>query len=228
MNVYFACSATKAFPSTLRASDYSSKEEWHNAVANAKERYPVLDLYCGAYWNEVRGVVKDFPEHAFFVLSAGLGIQPMAALQPSYDASFSRRSLNPIPLEWFPYRAVTGVISASNDYATIAKACGITLLSPSGRRWLSLLGGTGFTLAPRLMRHFLSGNDLAADYAGLALPTKQPLPSGRCKCSDDLLQTFYTGQSAQQLRRDVNSSGFQLSVERAYAFIRQQQKIIQK
>lgn len=221
MNIVFACASTKRFPITMYSRNFT-QEEWNHSLKRGP-RYKVMDLYRGNYWKEVLQVYKKYKnEHNFYVLSAGLGLVSFEAIAPSYNASFSKRSEDTVGIGWVPLPKMEGIISTSNEYLEAAKIIGLTNLEPKGRRWLHYLGGTGFTLAPRLMNLYLDGMDLNKIYDSLPEPAKQVMPAGRKKAGSNDIKKYYSpGIKASKLRKLMNTAGFSLSVQRAYDYIKE-------
>ncbi len=224
-NIVFACASTKRFPATLY-SRYFNQEDWNHAIKNKGPRYKVSALYKGPYWKEVMQVYEKYKkEHNFYVLSAGLGLISFEADAPSYNASFSKRSEDTVDIGWVPLPKMEGIISTSNEYLEAASVIGLTQLQPTGRRWLHYLGGTGFTIAPRLMDLYLQGKDLKKIYNGLPEPKKQIMPIGREKATEDIINRYYIpGIKATTLRKLVNDAGYSLSVQRTYDIIKTKRK----
>lgn len=221
-NIVFTCTASKAFPASIRARDYTDKVTWRNDIKNILPKYQVYKLYSGAYWNEVMKVYERYPEHNYYVLSSGLGLISFEEYAPSYEASYSERSLDTVPLDWCEVKLMEGLISTSNEYATVAKRLGLTLLAPSGRKWLPYLGGTGFTLAPKLMSLFLSGKDLKSIFESLPEATTQPMPPRRPSATTQVLAHYYMkDMPATQLRKRINEAGYAISVQRAFRYVKQ-------
>ncbi len=221
VNVVFSCASSKRFPITLYSRNYN-KEDWSQAILNRGPRYKVKDLYKGSYWEEVLKVYEKYKnKHNFYVLSAGLGLVSFEDTAPSYNASFSRRALDTVPIGWVNLQQMQGIISTSNEYLQAAKIIGLTSIKPSGRKWLGYFGGTGFNLSPKLIDLYLSGENLQEIYNGLPEAKPQILPKARPKITPDKLKDFYRkGMSATHLRRLVNNAGFGLSVQRAFDYIK--------
>jgi hypothetical protein len=220
-NVVFTCASSKSFPITLYAR-YFTKEEWLEAIQIKKPRYPVWSLYKGPYWKEVLKVYEKYKkEHQFWVLSAGLGLVKFEDNYPSYNASFSKRSEDTVPIGWVPLPRIEGIISASNEYLEAAELIGLQQLKPSGRKWLNYFGGTAFTLSPKLMDLYLSGEDLQKIYNSLPDAAPQPLAK-RQKPTTDILEQFYRpGISPTKFRKQLNNAGYAISVENAYKYVQE-------
>ncbi len=66
---------------------------WRQALARATDRRPLIDLYSGETWAQVRTLALRATalgyEPNMFVASAGLGLQSASAPAPSYAATFS-------------------------------------------------------------------------------------------------------------------------------------------
>ena len=229
MNVVLPCSDRKTHPAVIQARNFSCAEAWRKAFDEAIPRYPCINLYAGARWKAFLKVIEDHPNHDYWVLSAGAGLVRLEDEIPSYSASFSKRSLDYIPLDWakLPDVPFRGVISASNEYAIIAKKIGLTIIKPSGRRWLHYFTGcSGFTLGPSILNLYLSGVDLGAIYNKLPKAEPQVCEKRIKKADAALLEKLYnSGMSAIALRRKANELGYSISVERAYNFVRTKQGI---
>lgn len=66
---------------------------WRQALARATHRRPLIDLYSGETWSQVRALALTVTALGFepimFVASAGLGLQLGSTPAPSYSATFS-------------------------------------------------------------------------------------------------------------------------------------------
>ncbi|WP_244928485.1 hypothetical protein [Nocardioides sp. W7] len=66
---------------------------WRERVARATVRRPLIDLYGGETWSQVRTLALKATnlgyESTMFVASAGLGLQHVSTLAPAYAATFS-------------------------------------------------------------------------------------------------------------------------------------------
>jgi hypothetical protein len=66
---------------------------WRQALARATDRRPLMELYSGETWAQVRTMALRAAalgyEPNMFVASAGLGLQSASTLAPSYSATFS-------------------------------------------------------------------------------------------------------------------------------------------
>lgn len=90
-------SATPADPLMLRnlpkGQVRSRARVWREALAQASERRPLIDLYGGETWSQVRALLLKATslgyEPTMFVASAGLGLQHVSTAAPAYAATFS-------------------------------------------------------------------------------------------------------------------------------------------
>lgn len=66
---------------------------WRHALTRATDRRPLIDLYSGETWTQVRTLASKVTalgyDPTMFVASAGLGLQSALTSAPSYSATFS-------------------------------------------------------------------------------------------------------------------------------------------
>lgn len=66
---------------------------WRDALERATVRRPLLSLYAGETWSQVRALAAKATglgyEPDMYVASAGLGLQPLSATAPAYAATLS-------------------------------------------------------------------------------------------------------------------------------------------
>jgi hypothetical protein len=76
-----------------RAEVHVRIREWRRALDRAASRRPLVELYCGETWSQVRALAVKARnlgyEPIMFVVSAGLGLQHISTEAPAYAATFS-------------------------------------------------------------------------------------------------------------------------------------------
>jgi hypothetical protein len=99
VNLAVSCTGSKslAVPASCRLGGLAARgslesraSAWVERLAlQGHPRRPALDLYQGAHWQAVRGVLNSHPAASVWVCSAGFGLVSVSATLCSYSATFS-------------------------------------------------------------------------------------------------------------------------------------------
>lgn len=87
---------------------------WREALERAPVRRPLIDLYCGETWGQVRHLALRATrlgyEPTIFVASAGLGLQHVSTSAPAYAATFSSGHADSVGASLLESRAWWGTL----------------------------------------------------------------------------------------------------------------------
>ena len=105
IKVIVTCANSKVLPSVVNLQNIKSLDEWKsNLESSPGKKIPAIDLYKGAYWNNIKKINQIADE--LYIVSTGYGLIKSTTPIKSYQATFSKSSQNCVsficnPKEWW-------------------------------------------------------------------------------------------------------------------------------
>lgn len=105
IKVIVTCANSKVLPSVVDLQNIKSLDEWKSTLESSSgEKIPAIDLYKGAYWNNIKKINQIADE--LYIVSTGYGLIKSTTPIKSYQATFSKSSQNCVsficnPKEWW-------------------------------------------------------------------------------------------------------------------------------
>ena len=105
IKVIVTCANSKVLPSVVDLQNIKSLDEWKSTLESSPgEKIPAIDLYKGAYWNNIKKINQIADE--LYIVSTGYGLIKSTTPIKSYQATFSKSSQNCVsficnPKEWW-------------------------------------------------------------------------------------------------------------------------------